>query len=179
MIFWLQTTGMRWLAAAVVGGALGLSTIAGAESDSASHTSADPSSHPAPHALAGQWWLKSVFDGAGTAIWLGGGQDEPITMTVKADGDIHTLAACNSYFGSFGAATGLNVALDPPLMMTTRIMCWGDYPPVVRFERIARFDRGPVELTLFDADDRRVATYIDMTAMAEALTLARDRERGE
>ena len=64
-------------------------------------------------------------------------------------------------------------------MMTTRIMCWGDYPPVVRFERIARFDRGPVELTLFDADDRRVATYIDMTAMAEALTLARDRERGE
>ena len=55
MIFWLQTTGMRWLAAAVVGGALGLSTIAGAESDSASPASADPSSHPAPHALAGQW----------------------------------------------------------------------------------------------------------------------------
>ena len=100
-------------------------------------------------------------------------------MTVDAAGAIHTLAACNSYFGSFGAASGLSVALDPPLMMTTRIMCWGEYPPVVRFERIARFDRSPVELRLFDERDRLVAAYIDMTAMQAELDLARDRARGE
>ena len=46
-------------------------------------------------------------------------------------------------------------------------------------ERIARFDRGPVELRLFDENDRLIAAYIDMKAMQDELDLARDRELGE
>mgnify|MGYP001166924303 FL=1 len=165
MNFAFQTMGRQWLALGVLTVLLGVSGTAGSDSSA--------------HALTGQWWLKTVFDEVGEPIWFGGGQDEPITMTVDAAGDIHTLAACNSYFGSFGAASGMSVALEPPLMMTTRIMCWGQYPPVVRFERIARFDRGPVELRLFDENDRLIAAYIDMKAMQDELDLARDRELGE
>jgi len=56
--------------------------------------------------------------------------------------------------------------------MTTRIMCWGEYPPVVRFERIARFERDRLELRLFDAQGLPIATYIDIYRMRRELEKA-------
>lgn len=129
------------------------------------------------HPLSGLWWLKTIYDDTGEPVWSGGANrgealDETITMEVRFSGEINTLAACNSYFGSFGLAEGDKVALDPPQMMTTRIMCWGEYPPVVRFEQVARFERDPVELRLFDQQNQPVATYIDVFAMRRALEKA-------
>jgi heat shock protein HslJ len=173
MISVFQTMSAGWLALCFL--TVVPSVTAHTETTAPDH--ADPST--SMHALVGEWWLKTVFDEDGAPLWSGGGQNEPITMTVDATGDIHTLAACNSYFGRFGTAVGTAVALDPPLMMTTRIMCWGEYPPVVRFERIARFDRGPVELRFFDGEDRLIAAYIDMKAMQDELDFARGRECGE
>ena len=127
------------------------------------------------HPLAGLWWLKTIYDETGAPVWSGGGQqdagqlDQTITMEVDAVGGISTLAACNSYFGSFGPAQGDRVALVPPQMMTTRIMCWGTYPPVVLFERVARFERDPVELRLYDAQNQPIAVYIDVVAMQREL----------
>lgn len=147
---------------------------------SASADSKEPTVGDLPiavHPLSGLWWLKTVYDEAGEPIWSGGGGmgeglDETITMEVRFSGEIDTLAACNSYFGSFGPADDDRVALDPPQMMTTRIMCWGEYPPVVRFERIARFERDRIELRLFDAQGLPIATYIDIYRMRRELEKA-------
>lgn len=130
------------------------------------------------HPLSGLWWLKTIYDESGEPVWSGasktgdGVDEQPITMQIRFSGEIDTLAACNSYFGSFGPVDGDLVALDPPQMMTTRIMCWGEYPPVVRFEQVVRYERDRVELRLFDAQNRPIATYIDVYGMRRELERA-------
>lgn len=129
----------------------------------------------AAHPLHGIYWLKSVHDESGELLWSGGQDDARVTMDVSTGGDVRTLAACNATFGAFDAVTegaaGRSVKIAPPGMRITRIMCYGGYPPVVAFDRIAGFERDVVELRLFDASGLLVATYIDMQAMALELEL--------
>lgn len=137
----------------------------------------------AAHPLHGIYWLKSVHDKSGAILWSGGQDDARVTMDVSTRGEVRTLAACNAYFGAFDAVTdganGRSVAIAPPGMRITRIMCYGGYPPVVAFDRIAGFERDPVELRLFDAAGLLVATYIDMQAMQLELELGFGQRAGE
>jgi len=122
------------------------------------------------HPLTGIWWAQTIYDIDGQPIWKGGTTPDTVVLRVSLTGSIQTAAKCNILNGQFGRADGQSVALmEPKVLFSTRRFCPGEYPPTVRFKRVAAFERTGLQLSLFDSEGRPIATYLDVYGMASEL----------
>jgi len=124
---------------------------------------------PVFHALSGTWWAHTLFDEQGNAIWHGGQNSDSVVLRIDMKGQFSTRDECNFLNGSFNPAGDDGQVSVNPMMASTLMLCWDEYPPTIGLTRIARFEKEGFELRLFDENDQPVATMYNMHGLAALL----------
>ena len=121
---------------------------------------------PVFHALSGLWWAHTLFDEQGHAIWQGGQSTDSVVLRIDMKGQFSTRDECNYLNGSFNPSSDDGQVSVNPMMASTLMLCWDDYPPTIGLTRIARFEKEGFELRLFDDSDRPVGFFYNMHGLA-------------
>ena len=122
------------------------------------------------HALSGLWWAQTIYGADGEPAWYGGTTDQKVVLRIGLAGSIQTVNKCNMIRGQFTAAIDGKVSLlEPRAMMSTRMFCPDDYPPVVSYQRVEGYARTGLYLTFFDADGFPIATFLDVNGLTAEL----------